>query len=109
MLIRALVNALVIQKSFYNRVDVSKPNQCRAIDRCMEHPWLFSDKQMCPDCTCKYSCRYDSFGPPSYLIIKNSTYPSLLVTSPMLYSQKGPTFGNTSWFSIHPRKDSSSL
>ena len=92
MVFRALVNALVIQKSFYNRVDLSKPNQCHAIDRSLEHPWLFSNSDLCPDCTCKYSCRYGTFGPPSYLM--NTTYQDPIIT-PVLNSQKGPAFGNT--------------
>jgi hypothetical protein len=111
MIIRAIVNGLLIQKSFYNRIDPQKPIECKVLSRSVEEPWLFMDRTLCPDCTCKYSCRYGS-GPPSYLTNKN--YNPFMVNKKeeekiILHSQKGPAFGNTSWFSFHPRKDSSSL
>lgn len=65
ILIRPLINALAVYNSYMVRpLSFNKPKTCNSLITCASKPWLFDDRDMCPDCTCKFSCRYVNGGTP---------------------------------------------
>ena len=54
---RILTNFLAVRQSFLVRTDPHVPPFCRAPDAFFQYPELFAHD--CPDCKCKFSCRYD--------------------------------------------------
>jgi len=65
ILIRPLVNAFAVYNSYMVRpVVYNKPKTCNSLITCVRKPWLFDDRDMCPDCTCSFSCRYINGGTP---------------------------------------------
>lgn len=60
---------MIILRSFFNALSVygsylempqsfCKPTTCNVMECFSRSPKLFESKDMCPDCTCKFSCRY---------------------------------------------------
>ena len=67
MLIRPFVNAFAVYNSYMVRPLIyNKPKTCNSLVTCANKPWLFEDKEMCPDCTCRFSCRYIDGGTPQF-------------------------------------------
>lgn len=66
ILVRPLVNALAVYNSYMVRpTTVTKPKGCNSLYTYAQKPFLFHDRDMCPDCTCSFSCRYISGGTPA--------------------------------------------
>lgn len=81
ILIRPLVNAFAVYNSYMVRpVAYNKPKTCNSLITCARKPWLFDDREMCPDCTCKFSCRYMDGGTPEFIpkIIPSENMPKNL-------------------------------
>ena len=79
ILIRPFVNAFAVYNSYIVRpMTFNKPKTCNSLLTWANKPWLFADKDMCPDCTCKFSCRYMDGGTPEFVpyvnIEKNLVY-----------------------------------
>lgn len=68
MLIRPFVNAFAVYNSYMVRpMTFNKPKTCNSLITWANKPWLFDDRDMCPDCTCKFSCRYMDGGTPEFV------------------------------------------
>jgi len=65
ILVRPLVNVLAVYNSYMVRpTTVTKPKGCNSLYTYTQKPFLFHNRDMCPDCTCSFSCRYISGGTP---------------------------------------------
>lgn len=67
-------NAFVIYFSWLSRKSPKPP--CKVFEVHDLQPELFEDIRACPDCSCKYACRYDGKknGPkriPAYIFVEN--------------------------------------
>lgn len=82
MLIRPFINAFAVYNSYMIRpMSFKKPDSCNALFECGKKPWLFEDRNLCPDCSCVFSCRYMSGGRPEFVpvVIPEEKFPKNLV------------------------------
>ena len=67
---RYLKNAFYVYSSWFQR-ETKKPG-CKIPETLLKYPSVFEEQNFCTTCTCKFSCRYDTFGELKFDTIKQN-------------------------------------